>query len=153
MTCHNPDLGSASNWMNKILTNQKHYPLRGETSGGVAQCQLFSQANWQRANIILSNLSLVAKKAVLNHSFVHLFIYIFCHKSIRSLLQTLTVVSRNVAIEKINMTEHRIVEKVGGTWYHVLRLIINYEFCPHFFFSLTLMKELNFLFIYRYTHF
>ena len=49
------------------------------------------------------------------NSFVHLFIYIFCHTSIRSLLQTLTVVSRNVAIEKINMTEHRIVEMVGGT--------------------------------------
>ena len=127
--------------------------LRGETSGGVAQCQLFSQANWQRANILLSNLSLVTKKAVLIHSFMHsfiyLFIYLFCHTSIRSLPQTLTVVSRNVAIEKINMTEHRIVEMVGGTWYHVLQLTINYEFCLHFFFSLTLMKELNFLFIYR----
>ena len=84
--------------MKQILTNQKHYPhpvvtrdqygisplvsptsLRGETSGGVAQCQLFSQANWQRANIILSNLSLVAKKAVLIHSFVHLFIYLFIY--------------------------------------------------------------------------
>ena len=29
MTCHNPDLGSASNWMKQTLTNQKHYPDLG----------------------------------------------------------------------------------------------------------------------------
>ena len=124
------------------------YPtsLRRETSGGVAQCPLFSQANWQRANIILSNLSLVAKKVVLIHSFVHLFIYIFCHTGIRSLLQTLTVVSRNVAIEKINMTEHRIVEMVGGTWYHVLRLTIDYNFAFISSFLSPLWRNLTFFF-------
>ena len=29
MTCHNPDLGSASNWMKQTLTNQTHYPDLG----------------------------------------------------------------------------------------------------------------------------
>ena len=152
--------------------------LRGETSPdhtkrfvaamvrGVAQCQLFSQANWEwassifwcfdhAANVLLSKyLARWLKMPFLfTNSFIYSFICLFCHTSIWSLLQTLTVVSRNVAIEKINMTEHRIVEMVGGTWYHVLRLTIDYKFCLHFFFSLTLMKELNFLFIYRYTHF
>ena len=36
---------------------------------------------------------------------------------------------------------------VGGTWYDVLRLTIDYKFCLDFFFSLILMKELNFFFL------
>ena len=105
MTCHNPDLGSASNWMKQTLTNQKHYPdlgrdalwvwiaplvsptsLRGETSAGVPQCQLFSQANWQRAssifgcfnhtaNVFLSKRYLarwLKTPFLLTHSFIYL---------------------------------------------------------------------------------
>ena len=134
-----------------------------ETSGGVAQCQLFSQANWRRAssnfgcfnhaaNVILSKyLARWLKKAVFILSFVHLFICLFCHTSIRSLLQTLTVVSRNVAIEKINMTEHRIVEMVGGTWYHVLRLTIDYNFAFISSFLSPLWRNLTF-FLFIDTH-
>ena len=59
MTHHYQDLGSASDWPEISLNpNQKHYPwngyeisvlvsqtsFRGETSGGVAKCQLISQA-------------------------------------------------------------------------------------------------------------
>ena len=88
----------------------------------------------------------MTKKPFFIYSFVHLFICLFCHTSIRSLPQTLTVVSRNVAIEK------KLVQMVGGTWYHVLWLTIDYKFCLHFFFSLILMKELNFLFSLVDTH-
>ena len=62
MTRHYPDLGSASDWMKQISTNQNHYPDLGkdtssvwnfvaetsffvETRGGVAKCRLFSQAS------------------------------------------------------------------------------------------------------------
>ena len=68
MTRHYPDLSSASDWLHisnfpRGTTNQKHYPIwvvtrhqygisahvsqtsfRGETSGGIAKCRLFSQA-------------------------------------------------------------------------------------------------------------
>ena len=67
MTCHNPDLGSASDWLKEISqvarpsrsTSQiwvvmRHQygisalvsqtSIRGETIGGVAKCRLFSQA-------------------------------------------------------------------------------------------------------------
>ena len=59
MTHHYQDLGSASNWLKISLNpNQKHYPwngyeisvlvsqtsFRGETSGGVAKCQLITEA-------------------------------------------------------------------------------------------------------------
>ena len=67
MTHHHPDLGCASDWLKQVsyrgTTNQKHYPdlgsgsssvwnsalisqtsFRGETSGDVTKCQLFSHA-------------------------------------------------------------------------------------------------------------
>ena len=68
MTHHNPDLGSASDWLNQPCgtTNQKHYPDLGsdvssvwnfcacfsatfgeKTSGSVTKCMLFSQAKTQ----------------------------------------------------------------------------------------------------------
>ena len=64
LTRHYPDLGSASDWMKQISTNQNHYPDMGkdtslvwnsslvsqtpflvETRGGVEKCRLFSQAS------------------------------------------------------------------------------------------------------------
>ena len=68
MTRHYPDLGSASDWLNQIshvarpirITTQiwvmtrhrygisalvSQTSFRGETSGGVAKCRLFSQAS------------------------------------------------------------------------------------------------------------
>ena len=69
MTRHYRDLGSASDWLNQIfhaaqsIRNQKHYSdlgsdvfqygisalasqtsYRGETTGGIVECRLFSQA-------------------------------------------------------------------------------------------------------------
>ena len=59
MTCHYPDLNGTPDWLSQI-SHQKHYldlgsdmssvwnlctrSFRGGTSGGVAKCQLFSQA-------------------------------------------------------------------------------------------------------------
>ena len=68
MTCHYPDLGSASDWLQQIyhsarpirsttqiwVVKRHQYGIsalvsqasfRGETSGGVVKCQLFSQAS------------------------------------------------------------------------------------------------------------
>ena len=60
----------------------------------------------------------MTKNAVFILSFVHLFIYLFIlphnHSKFTPDFDSI-VESRNVAIEKINMTEHRIVEMVGGT--------------------------------------
>ena len=75
MTCHYPDLGSASDWF--ASTNQKHYPglpsdassvwnfcacssdvtFCGETSSGVAKFWLFSQANIKPARACLGKCS------------------------------------------------------------------------------------------------
>ena len=74
MTCHYPDLGSASDWLNQIshaarpiksttqiwvvtclqygisaLVSQTSF--RVETSFGVARCRLCSQANWRRSHM------------------------------------------------------------------------------------------------------
>ena len=74
MTCHYPDLGSASDWLNQIshaarpikstthnwvvtclqygisaLVSQMSF--RVETSFGVARCRLCSQANWRRSHM------------------------------------------------------------------------------------------------------
>ena len=67
MTCHCPDLGSASDWLKQIchatqpiriwVAIRHHYGIsvlvsqtsfRGETSGGVAKCRRFSQATRKR---------------------------------------------------------------------------------------------------------
>ena len=67
MTCHHPELGSASDWSSRVgnllqlirstiqtwVVTRHQYGIsvlvsqtsfRGETSGGVAKCRLFSQA-------------------------------------------------------------------------------------------------------------
>ena len=68
MMCHNPDLGSASDWMKQISNQSEVLPdlgsgtisvwisvlvsqmsFHGETTSSMAKCQLFSQANHNNA--------------------------------------------------------------------------------------------------------
>ena len=79
MTCHYPDLGSASDWLNQIshaarpirsttqiwVVTRHQYGISalvsqtsfgGETSGSVAKCRLFSQASVKEASVFVINI-------------------------------------------------------------------------------------------------
>ena len=93
MTCHYPDLGSASDWLNQIshaarpirsttqiwVVTRHQYGISalvsqtsfgGETSGSVAKCRLFSQANFLKPSAFLSvgkPLFVDHKRIILSH--------------------------------------------------------------------------------------
>ena len=105
MTCHNPDLGTASDWMKQIFNQSEavyrsgychqygisalicQASFREETTGGVAKCGLFSQAAIRHLHI--------------SHNAPYLPPKIF-HKLCFSFLLSITAVPREMENNMLN---------------------------------------------------